>query len=146
MASKRKKNKLGTNKSKNDSSIKKSAITTNKNKKSRTIKKKNNSSKERSRLMNEDVMTKILLNLSVEELLKLERVSQQFEYCVNEVLKRQKGLSIGKMNPYIRCLQSEHSIMGGDVSNGDLVTKKVNSKRPSRSLPDIYSLVFMYRI
>ncbi len=77
--------------------------------------------------MNEDVMTKILSNLSVEELLKLERVSQQFKYCVNEVLKRQKGLSIGEINPHIRCFQSEHSIIGGNVSNA-FVAKKVNSK------------------
>jgi hypothetical protein len=127
MASKRKKKKLRTNKSKNDSSIKKSAITRMKNKKLRTINKKNNSSKVRSRLMNEDVMTKILSNLSVEELLKLERVSQQFKYCVNEVLKRQKGLSVGKINPEIICCQREHSIIGGNVSNA-FVTKKVNSK------------------
>jgi hypothetical protein len=36
--------------------------------------------------MNEDVMARILSNLSVEGLLKLERVTQQSKYCVNEVL------------------------------------------------------------
>ncbi len=56
-----------------------------------------------SRLMNEEVMTRILSNLSVEELLKLERVSQQFKYCANEVLKRQKGLSIGKIDSESEC-------------------------------------------
>ncbi len=92
MVSKRKTKKLQTNKRKIYCSKRKSAITRKKNKKSRTIRKKKSSLKRRYRLMNEDVMKKILSNLSIEELLRLERISQQFKYCVNEVLKRQKGL------------------------------------------------------
>ncbi len=95
-------------------------------KKLRTNKKKNNSSKGRSRFMNEGVMTKMLSYLSVEELLRLERVSQQFKYCVNEVLKRQKGLSIGKSFNNILCVNRNHSTFGGNVTNA-FVTKEVNS-------------------
>jgi hypothetical protein len=107
-----------------------------KKKKLRTNKKKNNCSKGRSRLMNEDVMTKMLSYLSVEELLRLERVSQQFKYCVNEVLKRQKGLSIGKRFNDILCVNKNHSTFGGNVTNA-FVTKEVNSKENQNNLKSI---------
>jgi hypothetical protein len=48
--------------------------------------------------MSEDLMTKILSNLSIKELLRLERIWRQFKYCVNEVLKRQKGLKYREIN------------------------------------------------
>ncbi len=96
--------------------MKKSAINRKKNKKSRTIRKKNNSSKGRTRLMNEDVMIEILSNLGVKQLLRIEKVSQQFRYCANEVLKRQKGLSIniGRIRHQSQCLDKNHSIFGGN--------------------------------
>ncbi len=47
--------------------------------------------------MNEDVVEKIFSNLSVKDLLRIEKVWVQFQYCVNQVLKHQKALGIGYM-------------------------------------------------
>ncbi len=83
--------------------------------------------------MNKGIMTKMMSYLNVEELLRLERVSQQFKYCVNEVLKRQKGLSIGKIKDRILCFFRNHSIVGGNVTNA-FVARKVNSKENQNNL------------
>jgi hypothetical protein len=45
-------------------------------------------------LIIDDILIEILFNLNVKQLLQLERVSKQFEYCINFVLKRQKVLYI----------------------------------------------------
>jgi hypothetical protein len=49
----------------------------------------------------DDILIEILIILNVRQLLRLERVSKRFEYCVNYVLKRQKLLFIGKLKIFI---------------------------------------------
>jgi hypothetical protein len=89
--------------------------------------------------MNEDVMQLLFCNLSVEDLLRLERVSQQFKYVVNEVLKRQKSLSIGEFDHLvIGCSDgiSKQLMISGNITNA-LVTKKVNSTENRNNLKSI---------
>lgn len=66
-------------------------------------------------VMNDDVLKLILSYLPLNEKLKLQRVSQQFNYCVNELLQSQRGLSIG--NFLNHCDYRRHSTINGDFSN-----------------------------
>jgi hypothetical protein len=102
-------------------------------------KSRNNGSTKKIRLMNEDVMRLIFCNLSVEDLLRLERVSQQFKYVVNEVLKRQKCLVIGEFDHLIiECSDgiSKQLMISGNITNA-LVKKKVNSTENRNNLKSI---------
>ncbi len=45
----------------------------------------------------DDILIEILIILNVRQLLRLERVSKRFEYCVNYVLKRQELLFIANI-------------------------------------------------
>jgi hypothetical protein len=54
-------------------------------------------------LIIDDILIEILFNLNVKQLLQLERVSKQFEYCINFVLKRQKVLYIWTFWEFIIC-------------------------------------------
>jgi hypothetical protein len=87
--------------------------------------------------MNEDVMIKIMPFLSVKELLRLERTSHQLKYCVNKVLKQQKGLSIGRISPKTRCFDERHSIVSGNVTNA-LVYRDIDSKQNQNYLKSIF--------
>ncbi len=61
----------------------------------------------------DDTLKKILLHLNVKQLIRLERVSKQFEYCANCVLKQQKGLFIGYLSQLLlRDELIEHFIRG----------------------------------
>ncbi len=120
-----------------NSSMNRSAINRRKKKNLRTIKKRKFCSNGRTRLMNEDVMIKIMPFLSVKELLRLERTSHQLKYCVNKVLKQQKGLSIGRISPKTRCFDERHSIVSGNVTNA-LVYRDIDSKQNQNYLKSIF--------
>jgi hypothetical protein len=71
----------------------------------------------RNEVMNDDVLSNILMKLNVKQLLQLERVSKQFSYCVNQVLKQQNGLRIGTKLDIHLCDYRKHSIKGGNITN-----------------------------
>jgi hypothetical protein len=66
----------------------------------------------------DDILVQILINLNVRQLLRLERVSKQFEYCVNYVLKRQQLLFIGNVKKCIfcECFKSKKKITKGNIT------------------------------
>jgi hypothetical protein len=79
-------------------------------------KKTNESLVMRRRVMNNDILYEIFDNFSVNQLLRIERVSKQFGECVKEVLKTRKGLRIGpKIENYL-CEDLNHSIISGNIS------------------------------
>jgi hypothetical protein len=49
----------------------------------------------------DDMLIEIFINLNVKQLLGLERVSKQFQYCVNYALKQQKALFMGNIKHFI---------------------------------------------
>jgi hypothetical protein len=49
----------------------------------------------------DDILIEILFNLNVKQLLRLERVSKQFQYCVNYASKRHKVLFVGNGEDFI---------------------------------------------
>jgi hypothetical protein len=51
----------------------------------------------------DEISIKILFNLNVKQLLRLERVSKKFENCVYYALKRKKLLFIGNVEKFILC-------------------------------------------
>jgi hypothetical protein len=51
----------------------------------------------------DDILIEILFNLNVKQLLRLERVSKQFQNCVYYALKRQKLFFIGNVEKFIFC-------------------------------------------
>ncbi len=65
-------------------------------------------------VMNDDVLKLILTFLPLRDKLKLQRVCSQFEYCVNDLLKSQRGLTIG--NFLSHCNDARHSTINGDLS------------------------------
>jgi hypothetical protein len=65
-------------------------------------------------VMNDDVLKLILTYLPLSDKLKLQIVCSQFEYCVNDLLKSQRGLTIG--NFLNHCNDARHSTINGDLS------------------------------
>jgi hypothetical protein len=65
----------------------------------------------------DDILIEILFNLNVRQLLRLERVSKQFENCVYYPLKRQKVLFIGNVKHFIfYSLKNKEIISKGNIT------------------------------
>ena len=69
----------------------------------------------RSCVMDDDVLSLILCELSIKQLLRLENVSEQFRDCVSYALKRKTGIRLGKKFQNLRCCDEKHSIVGGNI-------------------------------
>ena len=71
--------------------------------------------KKRKHVMNDDVLSLVLCELPIKQLLRLEMVSKQFRDCVNYALKRKTAIRLGRKHEDLRCPDKCHSIVGANI-------------------------------
>lgn len=72
--------------------------------------------KKRTHILNDDILTRILSELSIRQLFCVQRVCRQFRDCSVEALKLKTSLRIGDEFKDLVCDHSDHSISGANVS------------------------------
>jgi len=73
---------------------------------------------ERTQILNNDILIEILSYLPIKSLLLLERVSKQFKFCVQFVLRNITGIR-GKQLISNQCTDSQHSTRLGNIEDID---------------------------
>ena len=63
----------------------------------------------KSRIMNEDVVEEILTYIEFRQLFQMQRISKQFCFCVERLLRRKVFLSFGEMKESILCEDFKHN-------------------------------------